>query len=150
MRERLDKALKEAMIAKDRARVSTIRLILAAIKDRDIASRSDENSDGVTEADILGILGKMVKQREDSAAAFEEGGRLELAERERQEITIVREFLPRQMTDDEMKVAVGKVVADLNAGSIRDMGKVMGALKAAYAGQMDFSKAGAAVKAALG
>ncbi|QDL92601.1 GatB/YqeY domain-containing protein [Paroceanicella profunda] len=151
MRERLTKAMKEAMVSKDATRLSTIRLINAAIKDRDIAARTGDGSDnGVSDAEILGILGRMIKQRQESARLYEEGGRLELAEQERSEIAVIEEFLPRRLDDAEVEAAVKQAVAQTQAHSIRDMGKVMGILKSQYAGQMDFAKAGAAVRAALG
>lgn len=150
MRDTINSAVKTAMKAKDSARLGTLRLINAAIKDRDIDARSDGNFDGVDDAEILSILAKMVKQRQESATVYEEGGRVELAERERSEIKVIEEFMPRQMDDAEIQKAVDRAVADVKAESIRDMGKVMGALKSAYAGQMDFGKAGALVKATLG
>ncbi|MEL6235236.1 MAG: GatB/YqeY domain-containing protein [Pseudomonadota bacterium] len=150
MRDRIQKAMKDALLAKDRARLSTIRLIQAAIKDRDIAARGAEGSGTVSDAEILAILGKMIKQRQESARLYEEGGRLELAEREVMEIAVIEEFLPRQLDPREIEAAVARAVAETEASSIRDMGKVMGVLKTRYAGQMDFAKAGAAVKAALG
>lgn len=150
MRERLQAALKDAMRAKEAARLSTLRLINAAIKDRDIAVRGDGQDAGVSDADILGILGKMVKQRQESARAYEEGGRLELAEKELAEIGVIQEFLPRQMEQGEVAAAVDAAVAETGAASIRDVGKVMAALKSRYTGQMDFGAVGALVKARLG
>ena len=144
MRAKITTALKEAMKAKDATRLSTLRLINAAIKDLDIAKRTDGGSVG--DADVLQILGKMVKQRQESVRAYEEGGRLELAEREREEIAVLEDFLPRQLSDDEIDAAVAKAIADVGAESIRDMGKVMGALKAQYTGQMDFGAVGPVVK----
>lgn len=141
------------MKEKDADRLSTLRLINAAIKDRDIAKRSeggDGADNGVGEAEILQILGKMVKQRQDSANAYEEGGRLELAEKERAEILVIEEFLPKQLDDDEVAAAIDGAVAETGASSIRDMGKVMGVLKSKYTGQMDFSAVGPKVKARLG
>ncbi|HEU0223311.1 MAG TPA: GatB/YqeY domain-containing protein [Paracoccaceae bacterium] len=151
IRERLSKELKEAMLAKNQARLSTIRLINAAIKDRDIAARGGEGGEaGVSDADILVILGKMIKQRQESARLYEEGGRIDLAEQERAEIGVIEEFLPKQLSEAEIASAVANAVAETKACSIRDMGRVMGVLKERYAGQMDFSKAGAQVKARLG
>jgi uncharacterized protein len=150
MRDRLMAAMKAAMKAKDADRLSTVRLINAAIKDRDIAARAQGNQDGVPDADILGILGKMIKQRQDSAKAYEEAARLELAEKERAEIEVIREFLPQQLGDDEVRAAINKAIKQVDAQSIRDMGRVMGQLKSSYAGQMDFGKAGAAIKELLG
>jgi uncharacterized protein YqeY len=131
---------------KDSARLSTLRLINAAIKDRDIALRGEGNDDGVGDDEVLGILGKMVKQRKDTAKTYEEGGRLDLAERELSEIGVIEEFLPRKLSDDEVAAAVDAAVAETGASSIRDMGRVMGALKSKYTGQMDFGVAGGMVK----
>ncbi|EAQ12182.1 MULTISPECIES: GatB/YqeY domain-containing protein [Maritimibacter] len=151
MRNRLSEALKTAMKEKDTKRLSTLRLINAAIKDREIAMRGEgEDPSDLTDDVILGILGKMVKQRQESARAYEEGGRLELAEAEREEIKVIEEFLPRQLSDAEVDKAVDKAVAEVGATSIRDMGKVMGVLKGKYTGQMDFGAVGPKVKARLG
>ncbi len=150
MQERFTEALKEALKSQDKIRVSTLRLITAAIKDRDIAARSADSGDGVTDEQILEILVKMVKQRQDAASTYEEAGRLELAEQERAEITVIEEFLPTQLSDDEIAAAVDAAIAELGAASLKDMGKVMGALKGKYAGQMDFGKAGGLVKGKLG
>jgi uncharacterized protein YqeY len=153
LRGRIAEALKAAMKDKDADRLSTLRLINAAIKDRDIAKRSeggDVADAGVGDGEILQILGKMVKQRQDSAQAYEEGGRLELAEKELAEITVIEEFLPRQLDEAETSAAIDAAISETGASSIRDMGKVMGALKAKYTGQMDFGAVGPAVKARLG
>ena len=146
MRDRVNSALKQAMKDKQPERLSTLRLINAAIKDRDIDARSDGNDEGVPDSEILAILGKMAKQRQESARAYEEGGRLDLAERERAEIVIIEEFLPRQLSQAEVDKAIDAAVAEIGAQSIRDMGKVMAALKAKYTGQMDFGAVGPAVK----
>ncbi len=146
MRSRVNEALQDAMKAKDKVRLSTLRLICAAIKDREIARRGDGDGVNVTDGDILGILGKMVRQRQESARAYEEGGRLELAEQEHREIGIIEEFLPRQLGEDEAREAVRKAVSETGAESIRDMGRVMGALRAKYTGQMDFGRVGPMVK----
>ena len=146
MRDRVNSALKQAMKDKQPERLSTLRLINAAIKDRDIDARSDGNDEGVLDSEILAILGKMAKQRQESARAYEEGGRLDLAERERAEIVIIEEFLPRQLSQAEVDKAIDAAVAEIGAQSIRDMGKVMAALKAKYTGQMDFGAVGPAVK----
>lgn len=146
LRTKVSAALKQAMKDKDAKRLSTLRLINAAIKDKDIAARAEGNEDGVGEADILAILGKMSKQRSESARAYEEGGRLDLADREREEITVIEEFLPRQLTDEEAAKAIDAAVAEIGAESIRDMGKVMGVLKSRYTGQMDFGSVGPMVK----
>ena len=150
MRSRVNDALKSAMKAKDQTRLSTLRLINAAIKDRDIAMRGDGDDGGVGDAEVLQILGKMVKQRQESARAYEEGGRLELAEKEREEIAVIEDFLPKQLDDDEVAAAVDKAIKATGAASIRDMGKVMGELKSRYTGQMDFGRVGPMVKGRLG
>jgi hypothetical protein len=150
LRDRLQTALKEAMKAKEADRLSTLRLINAAIKDREIAVRGDTEAGEVGEAEILQIMGKMVKQRQESAKAYEEGGRLELAEKELAEIGVIQEFLPRQLGETEIAAAVDAAMAETGATSIRDVGKVMAALKARYNGQMDFGAVGALVKARLG
>ncbi|MBD9525700.1 MULTISPECIES: GatB/YqeY domain-containing protein [Paracoccus] len=147
LRERISADTKEAMKAKETARLSTLRLISAAIKDREIAARGeggDEN--GLSDADLTAILSKMVKQRQESAKAYEEGGRLELAEREQDEIKVIQSYLPRQLTDEEARAAIDKVITDLGAASIRDMGRVMAELRARHAGQMDFGAVGPIIK----
>ncbi len=149
MQNKIAKALKEAMKAKEATRLSTLRLVSAAIKDREIAMRVREDQDGVGDAEVLSILGKMVKQRQDSAKIYEEGGRLELAEREREEIKIIEEFLPRKLSDEEVRTAIGKAIKSTGAESLRDMGKVMSTLKDEFAGQIDFGQVGGMVKTAL-
>lgn len=146
MRSRVMAALKDAMKNKEADRLSTLRLINAAIKDRDISARGEGSDEGANDGDILQILGKMVKQRQESTRAYEEGGRLELAEREQAEIKIIEEFLPRQLSEDETVAAIDKAVHDSGADSLRDMGKVMAMLKEAYTGQMDFGRVGPLVK----
>jgi len=148
MRTRVATALKQAMKDKDAERLSTLRLINAAIKDRDIAKRAEGNEEvnGCGDADVLEILGKMSKQRKESARAYEEGGRLDLAERELREVEVIEEFLPKQLDDDEVAAAIQSAISATGAGSIRDMGKVMGELKSRYTGQMDFGKVGPLVK----
>ncbi|MCH8953588.1 MAG: GatB/YqeY domain-containing protein [Proteobacteria bacterium] len=150
MRDRISAALKDAMLAKDRLRTCTVRLMLAAIKDRDIALRSEDGAGGLDDAGIIALLAKMVKQREESAATYETAGRMELAETERAEIGVIKDFLPKPLSADEVEAAIRKALAETRASSIRDMGKVMGVLKAQYAGRMDFGAAGGRVKAALG
>jgi uncharacterized protein YqeY len=150
MRETINSAMKQAMRDKEVLRLSTLRLVMAAIKDRDIAARVDGVDNSVNDAEILAILGKMIKQRKDSAVAYEAADRMELATQELAEIKIIEEFLPKQLTDEEVQDAVKKAIEESEASSIRDMGKVMGILKQTYAGQMDFGKAGGAVKALLG
>lgn len=147
LREEINSALKQAMRDRAADRLSTLRLVMAAIKDRDIAARGEgEDTSGVGDDEILSILAKMVKQRQESARTYEEGGRLDLAERELDEIKVIEEFLPKQLSDDEITDAIQKAVTEVGADSIRDMGKVMGALKARYTGQMDFGKVGPMVK----
>ena len=145
-RTRVNEALKQAMKDKAMERLCTLRLINAAIKDREIAARGDGEEGGIGDEDILAILGKMTKQRKESVRAYEEGGRLDLAEREMNEIEIIEEFLPKQLSEDEVSNAVKAAVNETGAEAIRDMGKVMGALKAKYTGQMDFGKVGPMVK----
>ena len=149
LRTRISDALKQAMKDKAAERLSTLRLVNAAIKDKDIAARAEGNDDGVGNDEVLGILGKMAKQRAESARAYEEGGRLDLAERELQEIQVIEEFLPRQLSEDEAAAAVDAAVSEVGASSIRDMGKVMGILKGKYTGQMDFGSVGPMVKERL-
>nr|WP_116131642.1 GatB/YqeY domain-containing protein [Tropicimonas sp. IMCC34043] len=150
LRDRVSAGLKDAMRNKQADRLSTLRLITAAIKDRDIATRSEGVVDGVPDTEVLQILGKMVKQRQESVRAYEEGGRLELAEKERAEIAVLEEFLPRKLTAEEIEKAVGSTIAATKATSIRDMGKVMAALKAEYTGRMDFGVVGPMIKDRLG
>lgn len=149
LRTELSDALKKAMKERDQRSVSTIRLILAALKDRDIAARGGGNSEGIGEPEIIEMLRKMVRQREESIALYEQGGRLELAQQEREEIGVIERYLPKQMSEAETKAAVEAAVAELGAQSLKDMGKVMGALKLNYGGRMDMAKAGQLVKAKL-
>jgi uncharacterized protein YqeY len=144
--DRVSQALKDAMKQKDVERLSTLRLINAAIKDKDIANRGDGEDKGVSDDEILAILAKMVKQRHESARAYEEGGRLELAEKERAEVLVIEHFLPRQLSEAETAEAVEAAISETGADSIRDMGRVMAALKGRYAGQMDFGQVGPMVK----
>jgi uncharacterized protein YqeY len=148
MRDLIAQALKTAIKAQDKRRTSTLRLISAAIQDRDIANRG-AGKDPVGDDEILQILTKMVRQREESAAAFEQGNRLELAEQEREEIEIIREFLPRQLCEDDVRRACSDVVAEMGADGLRDMGRCMNALKEKYPGKMDFGKASGIVKTLL-
>ena len=149
LRAQLNDAMKEAMKAKDAKRLATVRLVLAALKDRDIAARSETSRELLGDDEILSLMAKMIKQREESATAFDTGNRPELAAGEREEIAVIRSFMPAQMDEAAMKDAVQKTIAEVGAGSIKDMGKVMAVLKERYAGQMDFSKASAATKEAL-
>ena len=146
LRSRINTAMKQAMKDKSAERLSTIRLINAAIKDRDIAARTEGKENGVGDGEVLAILAKMTKQRQESAKTYEEAGRLDLSERELAEIKVIEEFLPRQLADDEIQIAVSEAINEVGASSIRDMGKVMGALKSKYSGQMDFGAVGALVK----
>ncbi len=148
-REQLPEALKAALKDKDERAVSTLRLIMAALKDRDIAARSKGNMDGIPEDEILQMLQTMVKQRRESISMYEKGGRLELAEQEGEEIAIIQRFLPEQLDEAATKAAVDKIIAEIGAGGLKDMGAVMGALRENYASQMDFGKASAIVKARL-
>jgi uncharacterized protein YqeY len=150
LRPQLNDALKTAMRAKDTRTLSTVRLILAALKDRDIAARPKGNADGIGDDEILSMLQSMIKQRRESISLYEQGGRLELAQQEAEEITVIERFLPRQMSEAEATEAVKALIAETGAGGIKDMGKVMAALKERFAGQMDFTKASALVKAQLG
>lgn len=149
MRETITAALHAALKARDALRVSTLRLVSAAIKDRDIAARTTDNGKA-TDAELLELLAKMIKQREESQKIYAEAGRAELAKQEGDEVVIIREFLPQQLSDDEMTKAIDEAIAQAGATSIRDMGKVMAALKSAYAGQMNFGKASGLVKTKLG
>ena len=149
MRSELDANLKEAIKSQEKQRVATLRLINAAIKDRDIAVRSEENTEGVSDAEIILILSNMVKQRKQSIVQYEEGGRVELAEREREEIKIIQEFLPNQLTDEEIHTEVSKIIDAHEQLTIKDMGKIMGHLKEKFSGRMDFGKASGIVKALL-
>lgn len=146
LRERVETGLKQAMRDKDAPRLATLRLINAAIKDQDIAARGNVDDITVGDPEILAILGKMTKQRHESIRAYEEGGRLDLAERERAEMRVIEEFLPRQLSDEEVAQAVDQVIADTGAETIRDMGRVIGALKEKYAGQIDFGAVGPQIR----
>ncbi|HSD92921.1 MAG TPA: GatB/YqeY domain-containing protein [Methyloceanibacter sp.] len=149
MRETVTVALKAATKAQDKRRISTLRLISAAFKDRDIAART-AGKEQATDAELLELLAKMIKQREESEKIYADAGRAELAQQEAEEIVIIREFLPKQLSDKDMEKAIADAVAKTGAASVKDMGKVMAELKAKYAGQMDFGKASALVKAKLG
>ena len=146
LRTKISAALKQAMKDKDAARLSTLRLVIAASKDKDFDARAAGLDEGVGDGEVLAILGKMSKQRTESARTYEEGGRLDLAEREMAEIKVIEEFLPQQLDETAAAKAVDAAIAEVGAESIRDMGKVMGALKAKYTGQMDFGTVGPMVK----
>ena len=149
LRNEINSAMKEAMKEKAQLRLSTLRLINAAIKDRDIAARAEGVEEGVDESEILAILGKMTRQRQESAKTYEEAGRLDLSERELSEIQVIEYFLPRQLNGDEIEIEVTKVIDEQGASSIRDMGRVMACLKERFTGQMDFGSVGPIVKKKL-
>ncbi len=154
MRERINQSIKEAMKSGDKKRLSTLRLVNAAIKDRDIAARADDSGqatgkDKIGEQDILALLQKMIKQRRDSAATYRQGGREELAEGEEAEIAIIEEYLPQQMSEDEMRDAVKAAIEETGCCGLKDMGKIMGILKERFTGRMDFGKVSAMVKEGL-
>ena len=150
IREQIKSKLVEAMKSKDEKTTATLRLMNAAIKDKDIDARSKGNMDGIDDAGVLSLLQTMIKQRRESIAMYEKGGRADLVAAEQGEIDIIQSFLPKQMSDEEIKAAIQTIIAQTGASSIKDMGKVMGALKAKYAGQMDMGKASGLIKAALG
>jgi uncharacterized protein YqeY len=149
LRTRLNEALKTSMKAKEQVAVSTLRLILTAIKDRDIAARSKGNDDGISDTEILQVLQTMVRQRHESIELYKQGGRQELADQEQSEIEVIESFMPRQLDDTEVDAAISEVIADTGAESVKDMGKAMSALREKYAGQMDFGRASATLKAQL-
>ena len=154
MRDRIQQATKDAMKSGDKRRLSTLRLVSAAIKDRDIAARVDDKGhatgrDRIDDAEILQLLQKMIRQRRDSIEVYTQGGRAELAEQEAAEIAIIEEFLPKQMSEAEIKDAATKAIAELGAGGLKDMGRVMGVLKERFPGVMDFGKASGMVKELL-
>lgn len=154
MRDQIMEAVKSAMKSGDKRRLSTLRLIQAAIQDRDIAARVDSKGqatgqDKIGDTELLQLLQKMIKQRRDSATMYAEAGRTELAEQEQAEIAIIEEYLPKQMSEDEVTAAVSAVVQEIGAAGLKDMGRTMAALKERYAGQMDFGKASGIVKANL-
>ena len=149
LRNEINSAMKEAMKEKAQLRLSTLRLINAAIKDRDIAARAEGVEEGVDDTEILAILGKMTRQRQESAKTYEEAGRLDLSERELSEIQVIEYFLPRQLNGEEIEIEVTKVIEEQGASSIRDMGRVMACLKERFTGQMDFGSVGPIVKKKL-
>jgi uncharacterized protein YqeY len=149
LRTRLNEALKDAMRSKKQRTVSTVRLILAALKDRDIAARTRGVTDGIDEDEIMSMLQTMIKQRREAIELYEQGGRLELAEQEREEIGIIEDFLPKQMSEDEIRSAVTTVIGDIGASSVKDMGRTMAELRTRYAGRMDFGKASGIVRQVL-
>jgi uncharacterized protein YqeY len=149
LREKLTEAMKDAMRAKDQAALGTIRLILAKLKDADIAARTEASREGVADDRVLSLMQGMIKQRNESIALYEKGNRTDLADKEKAEIAVIERFLPQQMDEAAVEAAVREAIAATGATSIKDMGGVMAALKGKYAGQMDFAKASAAVKKAL-
>jgi len=150
LRERLDADLKTAMKAREQRALSTIRLILTAIKDRDIAARGKGNADGISDQEIFQVLQTMVRQRRDAIELYEQGGRLELAQQEADEIKIIEGFQPQQLDEGEIGGIIGGIIEEVGAGGLKDMGRVMGVLRERYAGQMDFGKASAELKQQLG
>ena len=149
IRPRLNEALTESIKAKEKRAVSTLRLILACLKDRDIAARGKGVTDGITDDEIMALLQTMIRQRQDSIALYEQGGRLDLAEGEREEVEIIRRFLPEQMDEGSIEQAVESVIADVGAKGLKDMGRTMAELRSRYAGRMDFAKASGMVKSVL-
>ncbi|HEY3806873.1 MAG TPA: GatB/YqeY domain-containing protein [Kofleriaceae bacterium] len=150
LRQELNDALKTAMKAKDERAVSTLRMVLAGLKDKDIAARTKGVTDGIPDDEARAVLQNMIRQRRDSIVMYEKGGRAELVKQESEEIAIIERFLPKQMGPAEIEAAAKAVIAELGAKDIKDMGKVMGAMKQRYAGQMDLSQVGAIVKKSLG
>ena len=150
LRQRLNDELKAAMKSRDQRATSALRLILAALKDRDIAARTRGVTNGVDESEIIDMLQKMVRQRQESIALYKQANRQELVDQEQGEITIIERYLPKKMSEGETDAAIASVIGELGAASIKDMGRVMAALKERYAGRMDFAKVGAQVKQKLG
>ncbi len=148
MREELNAAVKTAMKAGDKARLSVLRMITSAIKDKDIAGRTS-GAEHVSDAEIVELMAKLVKSREDSAKLYDDGGRPELAAKEREEIAVIREYMPRQMDEAEARAAIADLVTEIGAAGPKDMGRVMAALKERFTGKMDMAKASGLVKAAL-
>ncbi|WP_225767103.1 GatB/YqeY domain-containing protein [Inquilinus sp. Marseille-Q2685] len=149
LRAQFTDTLKEAMKAKDERTLSTVRMIIAALKTKDIDARGKGNADGIPEEEILSMLQTMVKQRRESIALYQQGNRQDLVDKEQAEIAVIERFLPKAMDEAETAAAIGTVIQDLGAAGMKDMGKVMAELKSRYAGRMDFSKVSAAVKAQL-
>ena len=148
LREDINNAVKVAMKAKDERTLSTLRMVNSTIKNADIDARG-QGKPPLSDADLLGVLQKMIKQRQEAVELYDKGGRAELATQEREEIAVITAYLPKQMSENDVKAAIAAVIAETNAAGIKDMGKVIGALKAKFAGQMDFGKASGLVKAAL-
>lgn len=150
LREEINKQMKEAMLNKDTERLAAIRLILAAIKDKDISVRTETSREGITDEQILSLFGSMIKQRKDSIEMYKKGGREDLVNKEQSEIDVIYSFMPKQLSDNEVSAAIKSAIQDTGASGIKDMGKVMSVLKQKYAGQIDFTKASSTVKALLG
>lgn len=150
LRDNVGDALKSAMKAKDPQATSTLRMILAAIKDRDIAARGQGNADGVGDAEVVKVLQSMVKQRQESIELYRKGGRQDLVDKETQEIAVIQRFLPEQMTTAEMEKAVADAARELGATGLKDMGRTMALLRERHGGRMDFAQAGAQLKKLLG
>jgi len=150
LREELTQALRTAMKSRETRAVSTIRLILTAVKDRDIAARGKGNTEGISDQDILQVLQTMIRQRHEAIALYQQGGRQELAAQEQEEIRIIERFMPKQLSEDEILSVIRTVAAEIGATTIKDMGRTMAVLRTRYAGQMDFAKAGATLKQLLG
>ena len=148
LREAINNAVKDAMRAKEERKLSTLRMVNATIKNADIDARG-QGKPPLSDGDLLGVLQKMIKQRQEAVELYDKGGRAELAAQEREEIAVISAYLPKQMSDEEVNAAISAIIAETNASGVKDMGKVIGALKAKYAGQMDFAKASGLVKAAL-
>jgi uncharacterized protein YqeY len=149
LRSRLTDALKEALKARDQRGVSTLRMVLAQLKDRDIAARPGGNAGGISESEIVEMLASMIKQRQESIVLYKQGNRPDLVQQEQEEIVVIERFLPRQLDEAEAAVAIDSVLAESGAQSVKDMGKVMGLLKERFAGRLDLAKAGALVKQRL-
>ena len=148
LRDDINNAVKEAMKAKEERKLSTLRMVNSTIKNADIEARG-QGKPPLSDADLLGVLQKMIKQRQEAAELYDKGGRAELAAQEREEIAVITSYLPKQMSDDEVKAAISAAITETSAAVMKDMGKVIGALKAKYTGRMDFAKASSLVKAAL-
>lgn len=149
LREELTSSVKDAMKSKDAIRLSTLRLVNAAIKDRDIAARAEDRCEGIEDSEIMALLSKMVKQRQESATTYEDNGRPELAERERSEIEVIQKFMPTPLSEDELNAVIDGYIKDSGATCLKSMGKIMGQIKSEYAGRVDMGKAGAIVKGHL-
>ena len=150
LRAKIKESLKEAMKSKDKRRISTLRLIIATLQDRDLAARDKGADEGITDEEILQMLTTMVRQRKESIAAYEKGGRIDLAASEQEEIEIISDYLPKQFDEKETRKAVDKVIGEIGAQGLKDMGRTMAELKTRFPGRMDFSKASAIVKEMLG